>query len=113
MSATSDFHINCALITGMAMVPLADLFNHKAAVVQLGGGYTVEDVCFEDMSASDQDQNSLGSDSEEADQEGLDPEAGEAASDEQSDDGSVAIQVCFALQLCMAPRQSLLSASTC
>lgn len=41
----------------MAMVPLADLFNHKAAVVQLGGAYTVEDICFEDMSESDQEEN--------------------------------------------------------
>lgn len=36
----------------MAMVMLADLFNHKAAVVQLGGSYSVEDVCFEDVSES-------------------------------------------------------------
>ena len=32
---------------GMAMVPFADLFNHKAAVVQLAGGYFVEDICME------------------------------------------------------------------
>ena len=36
------------------MVPFADLFNHKAAVVQLGGGYMVEDVCFDDESGSEQ-----------------------------------------------------------
>lgn len=29
------------------MVPFADMFNHKAAVVQLAGGYFVEDVCME------------------------------------------------------------------
>ncbi len=35
------------------MVPFADLFNHKAAVVQLGGGYFVEDICFEGQGSSD------------------------------------------------------------
>ena len=38
------------------MVPFADLFNHKAAVVQLGGGYFVEDVCFEDQHSSSQEE---------------------------------------------------------
>ena len=37
----------------MAMVPFADLFNHKAAVVQLAGGYFVEKVCLEGQPSSD------------------------------------------------------------
>ena len=40
---------------GMAMVPFADLFNHKAAVVELAGGYFVEDVCM-DGTASPSDE---------------------------------------------------------
>lgn len=38
------------------MVPFADLFNHKAAVVQLGGDYFVENVCFEDQDSSSQEE---------------------------------------------------------
>ena len=50
------------------MVPFADLFNHKAAVVQLGGGYFVEDVCFEDQDSSSQEEE------EEDEEEGVEAE---------------------------------------
>ena len=52
----------------MAMVPFADLFNHKPAIVQLGGGYFVENVCFEGQDSSDaqdsDDPDDLTSDSD-------------------------------------------------
>lgn len=35
-----------AVLPGMSMVPLADIFNHKAAVVALAGGYSIEQVRF-------------------------------------------------------------------
>lgn len=38
------------------MVPFADLFNHKAAVVQLAGGYFVEDVCMEGAESSSDEE---------------------------------------------------------
>ena len=59
---------------GMAMVPFADLFNHKAAVVQLGGGYFVEDVCFEGQESSDDQESEQGdsaSDSDDFGSEGV------------------------------------------
>ena len=62
----------------MAMVPFADLFNHKAAVVQLGGGYFVEDVCFEDQDSSSE---------EEEDEE--DVEAEDEVEDEEEEDEEV------------------------
>ncbi len=31
---------------GMSMVPLADIFNHKAAVIALGGEYSIEQAQF-------------------------------------------------------------------
>ena len=49
--------LRCGFVAGMAMVPIADLFNHKAAVVQLGGGYFVEDVCFESKESSEDQQS--------------------------------------------------------
>ena len=39
--------------TGMSMVPLADIFNHKAAVVALAGNYQIEPNCFGDDDSSD------------------------------------------------------------
>ena len=36
--------LSLLLATGMSMVPLADIFNHKAAVVSLAGGYSIEQV---------------------------------------------------------------------
>ena len=39
------------------MVPFADLFNHKAAVVQLSGGYFIEDVCLEGQESSERQQS--------------------------------------------------------
>lgn len=29
------------------MVPMADIFNHKAAIVQLSDEYAIEPICFE------------------------------------------------------------------
>ena len=37
----------------MSMVPLADIFNHKAAVVALAGNYQIEPNCFGDDSSRD------------------------------------------------------------
>lgn len=31
----------------MSMVPLADIFNHKAAIVQLSDDYVIEPTCYE------------------------------------------------------------------
>lgn len=45
------------MCAGMAMVPFADLFNHKAAVVQLAGGYFVEDVCMEGAESSSDEES--------------------------------------------------------
>ena len=61
------------------MVPFADLFNHKAAVVQLGGGYFVEDVCFEDQDSSSEEE-------EEEDVEAEDEEEDEEEEDEEVED---------------------------
>ena len=66
------------------MVPFADLFNHKAAVVHLGGGYFVEDVCMEGPdSSSDLDSDDPNHESDDSD----DPEAGQtgAAGDSTRD----------------------------
>ena len=38
------------IVTGMSMVPLADIFNHKAALVALAGGYSIEQVAVTDES---------------------------------------------------------------
>ena len=35
------------------MVPLADIFNHKAALVKLSDDYQLERACLEDESSSD------------------------------------------------------------
>ena len=44
---------------GMSLVPLADIFNHKAAIVQLSGEYAIEPVCFEGgKESSDEDASS-------------------------------------------------------
>jgi len=65
----------------MAMVPFADLFNHKAAVVQLGGGYFVEDVCFEDQDSSSEEEQQ--EDVEAEDDEEDEEEDAEEAEDEE------------------------------
>ena len=36
----------------MSLVPLADIFNHKAAVVSLAGDYQIDPNCFGEDSAS-------------------------------------------------------------
>ena len=43
---------------GMSLVPLADIFNHKAAIVQLSDEYMIEPVCFEDGKESSDDDAS-------------------------------------------------------
>ncbi|KAK9903332.1 hypothetical protein WJX75_003109 [Coccomyxa subellipsoidea] len=45
---------------GMSMVPLADIFNHKAAIVQLSDEYIIEPTCYEQDDSSE-DDNSLAS----------------------------------------------------
>ncbi len=45
---------------GMSMVPLADIFNHKAAIVQLSDDYVVEPNCYEQDDSSE-DGSSLAS----------------------------------------------------
>ena len=42
----------------MSLVPLADIFNHKAAIVQLSGEYMIEPVCFEGGKESSDDDAS-------------------------------------------------------
>ena len=43
----------------MSLCPLADIFNHKAAIVQLSDDYAIEPICFEggDESSSDDDDD--------------------------------------------------------
>ncbi|DBA84491.1 TPA: hypothetical protein ACH3X1_006110 [Trebouxia sp. C0004] len=74
---------------GMAMVPFADLFNHKAAVVQLGGGYFVEDVCFEDQdnSTSEEDDDVEDVEDEDEGEEVEDEEDRNGWSQEEDEDG--------------------------
>ena len=67
------------------MVPFADLFNHKAAVVQLGGGYFVEDVCFEDQESSSEEEQE--EDVEAEDEEEDEEEDAEEAEDEEDQNG--------------------------
>ena len=43
---------------GMSLVPLADIFNHKAAIVQLSDEYMIEPVCFEGGKESSDDDAS-------------------------------------------------------
>lgn len=80
---------------GMAMVPFADLFNHKAAVVQLGGGYFVEDVCFEDQDSSSEEEEEEGveAEDEEEDEEERDEEVeadqGQNGRSQEEDEDSV------------------------
>ncbi|DBA79474.1 TPA: hypothetical protein ACH3X2_007744 [Trebouxia sp. C0005] len=87
---------------GMAMVPFADLFNHKAAVVQLGGDYFVENVCFEDQDSSSQEEEEgnneeVGAevaeeDDEEEDEEEEDEEV-EVEEDQRSSSTSTSLEV--------------------
>ena len=51
------------------MVPFADLFNHKAAVVQLAGGYFVEEVCLEGQPSSEEEEEEKESEEEEGEEE--------------------------------------------
>ena len=44
---------------GMSLVPLADIFNHKAAIVQLSDEYMIEPICFEDSKELSDDDASL------------------------------------------------------
>ncbi|CAL8465452.1 g4988 [Coccomyxa elongata] len=52
---------------GMSMVPLADIFNHKAAIVQLSDDYIIEPNCFAEDSS--EDGSSLASDGDASDDE--------------------------------------------
>ncbi len=54
----------------MSLVPVADIFNHKAAAVELSGEYAIEPVCFGDEDENDSDSNI--SDSEDAEDGGED-----------------------------------------
>ena len=42
----------------MSLVPVADIFNHKAAVVELSSDYAIEPVCFGDDSGSGSEEKS-------------------------------------------------------
>ena len=44
------------------MVPFADAFNHKSALVKLTGHYAVEPVCFEDNDDTSDDSGSNATD---------------------------------------------------
>ena len=50
------------------MMPLADAFNHKAAKVQLSGGYSLDPMCL--AADSDSDDSEAGSLDAEPDEEG-------------------------------------------
>ena len=39
----------------MSLVPLADIFNHKAAIIQLSDEYMIDSVCFEGGKESSDD----------------------------------------------------------
>ena len=47
----------------MSLVPLADIFNHKAAVVALSGDYQIQPACFGD-DGGDEDGASSAADSD-------------------------------------------------
>ena len=87
--ASRSFGVDSAL--GRSMVPFADAFNHKAAVVDVGGGaYAVERVCFDsDDSGGDSGSEEGGDGSEGGDssgeEDGGSEEDGEQAS--SSSDG--------------------------
>ena len=56
---------------GMSLVPVADIFNHKAAVVELSSDYAIEPVCFGDGDdSSDSEGGSTNSQSPAADNDG-------------------------------------------
>ncbi|KAK9815861.1 hypothetical protein WJX72_010928 [[Myrmecia] bisecta] len=71
---------------GMAMVPMADIFNHKAAVVDLSEGYAVEDACdgSADPSGSEQSLESGSADSEAESDACSQPSSSEARNDPQA-----------------------------
>ncbi|EFN55406.1 hypothetical protein CHLNCDRAFT_134525 [Chlorella variabilis] len=74
---------------GDAMVPLADIFNHKASVVELGAGYEVHGA----QSSSDDDDDEEEEDEEEEELEGEDEEGsaeqeGESEEEEEAEHGS-------------------------
>jgi len=60
--ASRSFGVDAAI--GRGMVPLADAFNHKDAVVEVGAGWAVERVCFADSEGEE------GSDGEEGEEGG-------------------------------------------
>ncbi|PRW44560.1 ribosomal lysine N-methyltransferase 3 [Chlorella sorokiniana] len=62
---------------GDAMVPLADIFNHKASVVELAPGYEVHGA-----ESSDDDEDS-GSEEEGSEEEGSEEEGSEGGSDDE------------------------------
>jgi hypothetical protein len=71
-------------VHGRGMVPLADAFNHKAAIVDLGGGgaWAVERVCFADS----EDEDEEGEEGIEASGSGSEGEGG--GESESDNDGS-------------------------
>ena len=71
----------------MALVPFADLFNHKAALVKLAGGYFVEDVCFEgEDSPSDQGSEDFDDPGDDSDNPGGSGDPGEGSAMEGSEE---------------------------
>ena len=83
------------MIAGMSMVPVADIFNHKAAVIELSGDYVIEPACFgdEDDSGSEDgaDEDELGDEDEhEDDEEGNTCEHNHDTDDTGTADGSQA-----------------------
>lgn len=48
----------------MSLVPLADIFNHKAAVVSLAGGYQIQPACFGEEEDEDEAGASSAADSD-------------------------------------------------
>ena len=48
----------------MSLVPLADVFNHKAAVVSLSGDYQIQPACFGDEGDGGSDSGAADSDTE-------------------------------------------------
>ncbi len=51
---------------GMSLVPVADIFNHKAAIVELSSDYVIEPVCFGDSDEGSSDNDGSSNSDEEA-----------------------------------------------
>ncbi|KAK9848107.1 hypothetical protein WJX84_003506 [Apatococcus fuscideae] len=77
---------------GMSLVPVADIFNHKAAVVELSSDYAIEPVCFGDGDdSSDSEGGGTNSQSPAADNDGSGAEEANSGSrDASSNPGSPA-----------------------